>query len=269
MRIVRLVTNKRTRAVAAVDYVVVDLLHDNYTRLEQLILGLLASSSSVQQSELLTKLLTELKHVMVWVKNSYLLHVGTTDCAFHDVPFALTVDAPIKQKPVTCTDCASVSQFFSKLKSAIPPPHHTVVDDAEHKLRLCMAHALRVHVQQKRIEVVTRSVFEEEGNGYIIIDYKMKILPFRFREGTTQYYAKRGLSFHGAAVVIVVNGVKCIYYFDVVVEGDSKQDALASIAVVEVTLKNATQQFPHIKTVTLQVHGHVSLLLMCSNCYSI
>ena len=52
-------------------------------------------------------------------------------------------------------------------------------------------------------------------------------------QGTTLHYGKRGMSYHGAAVIYCKHdGSKGIKYFDVIVSGDAKQDAPATLAMV-------------------------------------
>ena len=66
----------------------------------------------------------------------------------------------------------------------------------------------------------------------------MKIEPSQNREGTNEWYGKRGISYHGCAVIFMqVNKhgeyVRTMRYIDTIVEGDAKQDIGSTLTILE------------------------------------
>lgn len=90
----------------------------------------------------------------------------------------------------------------------------------------------------------------------ILIDYKMKFEPIYFREKTTEHFGEKGLSWHGAIVYYRSPEEphdRKISYYDHISTGDSKQDWIAVLSIIEATvmqLKNEVN-LPLVRVVKL------------------
>ena len=131
--------------------------------------------------------LQELNHIFTFVKSSFAKHVGRDECAYHNVNFGLG-HPDTATAAVQCTSCSAVQRWFSKLASAVPEKHRALVHQAAKKVHLYMGHAVRTRGQQQRIDQLQQVMIDLAKNKsevlwiYIIVDYKMKILPGYWRE---------------------------------------------------------------------------------------
>jgi hypothetical protein len=105
-----------------------------------------------------------------------------------------------------------------------------------------MGHILRVTNQRLAISNELEALQTKSLVVYIMIDYKMKMLPVYFREKTLEHYGKKGMSWHGAMLYMKQ---KCeddddrdkladllTTYYDHISDGDSKQDWVAVLSII-------------------------------------
>jgi len=100
--------------------------------------------------------------------------------------------------PVTCSKCESIFGFFEELKAAISEEHSETLDEYQQKLIAWMAH----HARKTYLNIHVRTNLEEldEEGAVLIVDYKMRILPQSARETKTEFFGKRGWSFHSVLI---------------------------------------------------------------------
>lgn len=82
------------------------------------------------------------------------------------------------------------------------PSVKVALDEAAHKFRLYMRHCMRAKVQQDRITSVMEDM-KKTGKGkrcVMYVDFKMKQVPKKLREPSQDWFGKRGMTWHGAAV---------------------------------------------------------------------
>ena len=138
-----------------------------------------------------------------------------------------------------------------------------VVGDMEQKFALYMSHKVRVKNQQNRLnemkEEMKRTCKETKGKGVIAlinIDWKMKWEAFTNRETTTEHYAKRGVSWHGAYILyfkmIGSEVVEKKKYLDQILSGDNEQNGLSVAAMVEAMICQIDAEVKDITEVWLQ-----------------
>jgi hypothetical protein len=87
----------------------------------------------------------------------------------------------------------------------VPPPRADAVellDEATSRTHLYLGDLHRVRAQQLAIESATSTIREKRASSRVVhvVDCKMKFEALRYRETPAQFFGKKGLSWHGAAV---------------------------------------------------------------------
>lgn len=92
---------------------------------------------------------------------------------------------------------------------------------------------------------------------------QMKFNPQRYREGSTQFFGKRGICWHGAAIVFhdatqlpwaidAKNGYGRTLYLQDVIENDTTQDAWTALSEIEAVLMFIKKWVPSVQQIVLQ-----------------
>eukprot|EP00733_Pompholyxophrys_punicea_P000504 Pompholyxophrys_punicea_v1_NODE_143_length_3211_cov_4.433777.p1 type:complete len:280 gc:universal NODE_143_length_3211_cov_4.433777:1594-2433(+) len=116
---------------------------------------------------------------------------------------------------------------------------------------LFMGHVIRSTHQRSVTGKIIDSLQDDEV--YMIIDWKMKILLFMFRETMRKFFGKAGLSLHGCAVIMKPQGSpsmddKDILYFDDATD-DGQQDAFAVLSMLDVVFQRLKRMHPHVQII--------------------
>ena len=134
-----------------------------------------------------------------------------------------------------------------------------VIRDCRQKFFLYTRHKTRVACQRKLSDVLEEELKEEctkskrTSKALIVIDWKMKFEPMSQAETMTENFGKRGLPWHGVAIVYFIwdqeeeRAVKKVMYIDQIVEFSSKQDALAVASLVETAIAGIRTNIPDLK----------------------
>ena len=103
---------------------------------------------------------------------------------------------------------------------------------------------------------------EPESFGIITMDYKMKYEPKRYRQKSTDWYGRMGMSWHGTVVsykprnveisTVGVNGAMKNLYIDHICRNDSNQTAYAVASIMELLCRVLQSQIPSMITVVLR-----------------
>ena len=143
-----------------------------------------------------------------------------------------------------------------------------------------MAHVCRCRSQNMQIRIVEESMKNlcttsrgSVTNGLMIIDFKMKFETQSTRESTLEHFGKRGIGWHGCALVyylyeldlnknndpILDNDGKDKYiakryiaYIDQVLSESNKQDGHTVIGLLEVAMIAINNRYSFIREITLQ-----------------
>ena len=168
--IVRTLTARQDKSIAAVDYKVSELVHGNHDRMKRLIKGEVTDAAEQRA------LLEEAEAVFSFVKSSYGQHVDGVSCSCHNPGHALGVDGEeVADGDIQCEECAAIFAWFEKLALAVPMEFRQLVFEAAQKVQLSMAHAMRTVVQQKRIAEIEEELRKDPTHAKVIIDFKMKL----------------------------------------------------------------------------------------------
>ncbi len=134
-----------------------------------------------------------------------------------------------------------------------------VIDGINEKFRLFLSHQARCQCQSVAISLIEDEIKElcskSKGNqikALIIMDFKMKFESKSSRETTIEHYGKRGIGWHGFAVIFYLlddnsQPYKNIVYFDQILSDDNAQDALTVAGLLEITIRTIISELPFIK----------------------
>lgn len=124
------------------------------------------------------------------------------------------------------------------------------------------AHQLR-SVRQDRARTSCLSKLDEESI-LIVQDWAMKFLPLKYRESQSDWFGKRGISWHISVVARKVDGHLQCQSFVHIAERCS-QDTLAVVRILEHTLRSLKSEHPEITTAYIRQDNagcyHSSLLI--------
>lgn len=88
------------------------------------------------------------------------------------------------------------------------------------------------------------------------------------RETSTEFFGKRGISWHGSIVTLVDEGGKeQRYTVHDIMHSDSKQDGFAVLSIVELLLRMVKRTWPHVTECLLQSDNascYTCKLLVCT-----
>jgi hypothetical protein len=152
----------------------------------------------------------------------------------------------------SCQRCDQLSSAISELESLVPPKDMRPEDqdDMLYKFRQAAqdinawkAHILRSMQQDK----ARTNLFDELDDKSIFItqDWAMKFLPSKYREAQTDWFAKRGISWHISVVVRKHNG-KLQHQAMVHSTTSSKQDSYSVVWIIRHTLTTIKKEYPHV-----------------------
>ncbi|KAK3095239.1 hypothetical protein FSP39_012015 [Pinctada imbricata] len=186
----------------------VDILHKIVSKLE---------AYGITQGE--SKNLNDILHLVnQFLKFEYKMHLCKLDgCVDHCTVFGLS--DPLEPKfssacshthEITCDKCSMVESsihiirekmhsVFVHVPDSIQEELTHDIDVAEKDLLDWKKHIMRTLHQDKAKTEVLQSMNSDQG--LIIMDWAMKYLPFQFRETQSDFFGKRGMSWHVSCLV--------------------------------------------------------------------
>ena len=251
-RLLSELTSGEIQSRAGLDNTDVSKGHDNFETMRGLV-NTFGSLTQGFQKERVEALLLRIDEAEEFHKVNYERHLGEGNfqcacfhCGFKDdkkdpiqCPSKGQHNPPCKQ----CQDSIEVimdlyefhSEVDAKLKEdgtyAKRPELEDDILTWKDEINHCFENLLeyRAHIVHK----VSESIFDKGfysylkvGQAVIVVDYKMKINPAKYREPQKDWFSKRGTSVLGVEVhVMTEEGIKVIYHF--FISDDSTQDAHA------------------------------------------
>ena len=201
-----------------------------------------------------------IKETKRYLKTEFKSHVGREkSCADHCTTHALSdpsqkcYERPCQQKhDVTCKSCASLANVMEEIAAEID----NAAIDEEQKTR--MKHECKQYVEAINAwkAHLLRTVNQEEAKQdalagldaqtcLIVMDWAMKFLPLRYRERMSEFFGKRGRSWHVCAVITKKDDkleVECfVHIFD-----SCTQNSFAVASIVENLLSTIKKEYPQI-----------------------
>jgi len=161
-----------------------------------------------------------------------------------------------------------------------------VIHNTSEKFRLYMAHVCRCTCQSQYLSFIDQGLKREcmftkgkKTKALMIIDFKMKFETMSVRESTLEHFGKRGIGWHGCAIIYYLYKVKTddknnieydtngseiyeprknIVYIDQILESSNKQDGMMVISLLEAALVAINDQLPFIDEIILQSDNAMS-----------
>ena len=260
LKLVNTLTFNDMRSATAVDYATGILLYDNFQMVKSII-------DTIEDVEKVKIFRVRAEKVVLFVKSTFPKHLtkdGPSDSG-HNLEYGLCGQG-YSVSPHTCKDCQMPFKFFHDLKNAVEGSQHELLADCQSKVSLYMGHIVRVVNQRLAIKDELDQLQQHPNRAYVVIDYKMKMIPVYFREKTLEHYGKKGMSWHGAMLYMKqscdesdgegVHGMELedllTTYYDHISDGDSKQDWQAVLSICEAIIRRIEVDYPHIDEVYLQ-----------------
>lgn len=266
-------TKKQEHRRGCIDYMVDTLIHCNFDNVEKLI------KMEVSDVAHRDKLLKQIPYIKEYLKYFFYTHIGMDDDYFHNFEHSIhkvqLTDGPRKAE---CEECKKPFQFLRNVKKCIPTDKKDAleaVEDAIKRVHIFLGHEHRRAVQDRRI----KGVFDEmkkgapESHAIIVMDYKMKLEPVRWRGSMATFFGQRGMSWHGSVLFYrtgeeeqtkdprtgeLKENVSAMY-MDHVCSNGRTQDRLAICSILEAVVFRALKEIPELK--------YVHLITDNANCY--
>lgn len=250
-KLVKELTSGRITSRAGLDNIDVEKGTDNFIEMRQIVNTLAPFSRDDSEKE---KILNNIDACEVFHKVNFERHLKQSQnrhvCMCLRCGFYNEIDDPIKcdrrHKKRPCQDCQDsfavfrdILDFYEKARSFIEDSNlceknPEIYDDMlqwESAITACKINLIdyRAHLAQK----VSEQEFDEkeylnldETEALVVIDYKMKVLPSSYREKQIDWYSKRGISFLGVEVHVMINGKREVFYH-FFISDDANQDTEA------------------------------------------
>ena len=209
----------------------------------------------------------KLKEVKRYLKTEFKSHVGRKEsCADHCSTHALSdpnntnlQDTCQHEHSIVCETCESLETVFKEIESEI---NHAKMSE-EQRWRLSHEFKLSVAFIQDWKAHLLRTGNQEEGKQYVlaqldsvsclvVMDWAMKYLPQRYRERMSDFFGKRGRSWHVSAVITKQAPEKFHVECFVHLLDNCTQDSFAVASIIEHLLETIKKEFPEIKNVYLR-----------------
>ena len=270
-KICNVLTSSDQAMLNSIDYVTCMLVNESCEILQDIIDKVIMN----EHREECTKYVTIAKNFM---KNQFKTSImnNDDDCCFHGFIYALTRDMPnrtntndngVKFPFFLCNHLKNMVQTNVSIESDrehVRKDAIQVIDGIAHKFKLFLAHQTRCQCQSFAISQIEENMKElcMRSNGstihaMIIIDFKMKYEVKSSRESTVEHYGKRGLGWHGMAIIFyfydhLENAThKNIVYLDQIMNDSNIQDSGTVIGLLEVGFQAIIKELPFITEAVL------------------
>ena len=204
-----------------------------------------------------------------YLKSDYKAHLAMSDrCADHCVTHALSDNrnAEYCQKchhehDLRCERCQDIRTMLERIESKIMSTDTSLTDDQRAQQRfkwriaadavmLWKAHIVRTFNQERAMQTTLASL--DSSCVLIVIDWAMKLLPMYYREAMTDFFGKRGRSWHVTCVIQKEPDIHPSVQSFVHVFDDCTQDKVAVLSILEHVLKTIKAEKPAIRKAHLQ-----------------
>ncbi|KAL9966751.1 hypothetical protein ACROYT_G024870 [Oculina patagonica] len=224
-----------------------------------------------------------LKEAKRYLKTDFKSHVGPDErCADHCTRYSLSDpqnDVFAHQcdhtHDTSCISCCQLDEVLSDITNKINSPNLTLTDLQQSQVKFDMAHAVHAIASWKAhmLRTVNQEQAKEDALGapndksvLVTMDWAMKYLPQRYREQMSDFYGKRGKSWHVACVILKsdeneYNVETVVHIFD-----SCTQDWFSVASILEHLLVSVKQEHPDVETAYLKsdnagCYHNASLLL--------
>ena len=204
----------------------------------------------------------------IYLKSDYKAHPGMSDrCADHCVTLALGDSRSVEycqqcqhgdEHDLICERCQEIRTILQKVESKIMFSDTSLTEDqraqqhiAAEAVMLWKAHTVRIFNQGRAMQTTLASM---DSSSVLpnVVDWAMKLLPMHYREAMTDFFGKRGRSWHVACVIqkepdSYLSVQSFVHVFD-----DCTQDKVALLSILKRILKTIKAEKPVIRKAHLQ-----------------
>ena len=262
--ICNVLTSNDESMLKSIDYVSGLLCNETCETLQDIIDQLIPN----EEREDCTKLVMVAKNFM---KNQFKDQLLKTDeCCFHGIEYALSRNQPVRDDidDNACKFPFYVCHYLTSLLQKLPIECEredlrddavTVISGIKEKFKLFLSHQARCKCQSVAIDKAEKDIKQKciDSNGkvinaLIIIDFKMKYEMKSSRETTVEHFGKRGIGWHGFAIIFYLldnegSPYKNIVYLDQILSETNMQNALTVVALLETGISTIISELPYIK----------------------
>ena len=201
----------------------------------------------------------EIREAKRYLKTDFKVHVGREErCADHCSTYSLSDSENQKyqskcthEHAIQCDRCESIEQILNDVATKI----QSVRVDEEQRNRLQFdfnlcdtairawkAHLLRTVLQEEAKQDAMSKL--DQQTCLVIVDWAMKFLPLKYRESMSEFFGKRGRSWHVSAVITKKG--ECGYEVECFVHifNSCTQDNLAVASIFENLFKTIKIEYP-------------------------
>ena len=270
-KICNVLTSSDQAMLNSIDYVTCMLVNESCEILQDIIEKAIMN----EHREKCTNYVTIAKN---FLKNQFKNHIikDDDDCCFHGFEYALSRDLNPRSNiddsgckfPFYVCDhlknLVRTNTFIKSDREHVRNDAINVINGISHKFKLFLGHQTRCQCQSVAISQIESDMRElcvrSRGstiNAMIIIDFKMKYEIKSSRESTVEHYGKRGLGWHGMAVIFYLydDGDSLLYkniiYIDQIMNDSNVQDSGTVVGMLEVGFEAIINELPFIKQATL------------------
>ncbi|KAK3722361.1 hypothetical protein QZH41_003618 [Actinostola sp. cb2023] len=223
--------------------------------------------TDIHDRNILTQLKKDLKDGKHYLKTDYKVHIAEeSEVGDHCSTYALNDSKDAELQTIClhkhdhfCERCEVLKNALSKLENILMTAEvpNDERDDmlytyqqATQAVHAWKAHQLRsIRQDMCRTDVLDNCL---DGNSVLITqDWAMKLLPLMYRETQSDWFAKRGLSWHISVAVVKLRDVIQQQAFIHIAENCS-QDSLAVIRILEHNLRTLKQEHPELSQAYLR-----------------
>ena len=249
--------------LSSVDYVAGLLVNETCETLQDMIERIIPN----EHREDCTKLVSVSRNFM---KNQFKdIVTKTDDCCFHGIDYALSRNMPLRENTndngckFPFYTCEYIKDILLKMqieseRECLRDDAISVIDGIKEKFKYYLAHQTRCKCQSLAIsfeeEKIKKICVESKGkvvNAIMILDFKMKFETKSSRETTVEHYGKRGIGWHGFAIIFYLlddegKPYRNIVYLDQILTDTNKQDGLMVVALLELAITTIVNELPFI-----------------------
>ena len=269
-KIANVLTSSDEAMLNSIDYVTCMLVNETCETLQDIIDTVIMN----HDREMCTNYVKVAKNFM---KNQFKNHIvkDDDDCCFHGFQYALrqnvlnrsnTDDNGCKFPFFVCNylqDLITNNYSIEMDREYVRKDAIRVIDGISDKFKLFLGHQVRCQCQRAAISKEESDMKElcirSKGStvhAMVIIDFKMKFETKSSRESTVEHYGKRGLGWHGMAIIFYLldkdeEPVRNIVYIDQILNDSNIQDSGIFIGLLEVGFQAIIKELPFIKEIVL------------------
>ena len=210
-----------------------------------------------------------LKNGKRYLKNEYQVHIGGEEnCPDHCLYFSLSDPSqPSFSSPCShnhdaiCDRCLNLSNTLGQITKKLSESGTVLTETQKGNIQFEVQHAVesvnawKAHllrtINQERAKHEVLSGLDREST-MLVLDWAMKFLPLKFREQMTDFFGKKGKSWHVTCVIAKKEDGRMEVESFVHVFNDCQQNWFAVASICEHVLRTIKEERPQIKKVFLK-----------------